>query len=76
MLARGLAAIGAQGDVKELSFMDADTIADYAKEAVAGLCGRGILSGMADGSFQPKGALSRAQAAKALYETLRVCGRL
>ena len=76
MLARGLAAIGAQGDVKELSFRDADTIADYAKEAVAGLCGRGILSGMADGSFQPKGALSRAQAAKALYETLRVCGRL
>ena len=51
-------------------FTDADEIAEYAKEAVGRLAGQKIINGMGDGTFLPKGTVTRAQAAKAVYELL------
>lgn len=54
------------------AFTDNDQIASYARDAASALKGAGILSGMNDGSFAPNGELTRAQAAKMLYETLGI----
>jgi hypothetical protein len=45
-------------------FSDADSISNEKKEAVAVLVGLGIIDGMGDGTFQPQGNLTRAQASK------------
>lgn len=45
-------------------FSDMDSITSENKEAVAVLVGLGIVDGMGDGTFQPKGNLTRAQASK------------
>ena len=47
----------------ELSFIDADEIADYAKEPVAKAVQAGLIQGMDDGTFLPKAGTTRAQAA-------------
>jgi hypothetical protein len=57
------------------TFVDDASISAYAKDAVSALGGAGILNGMEDGSFAPKGALSRAQAVKALYEVMKRAGK-
>ena len=57
-----------------LSFTDADEISGYAKEAVGTLCGSGILNGMGDGTFAPRGEVTRAQASKVVYELLIIIG--
>ena len=49
------------------SFSDGDEISDYAKEAVALMSAGGIISGRDDGRFDPKGFITRAEAAKLLY---------
>ena len=46
-----------------LTFADSGSIADYAKDAVAALCGAGIIHGMDDGRFAPQEGTTRAQAA-------------
>jgi len=48
----------------ETAFTDNESIADYSKEAIAGLKNAGIISGFEDGSFKPHDPLTRAQAAK------------
>ena len=45
-------------------FSDADSIKNENKQAVAVLVGLGIIDGMGDGTFQPKGDLTRAQSSK------------
>lgn len=50
------------------SFADEALIADYAAESVASLAGAGIVNGLPDGSFNPLGSLTRAEAAKVIYE--------
>ena len=62
------AGLAAQDTVAD--FTDADEIAEYAKEAVGRLAGQKIINGMGDGTFLPKGTVTRAQAAKAVYELL------
>ncbi len=57
-----------------LDFADSDEIADYAKEAVAQLAGKNIINGMGDNMFAPKGTVTRAQAAKVVYELLALIG--
>ena len=47
---------------KEIKFSDEDNIAGYAKEAVARAAKAGIFSGNEQGNFNPKSALSRAEA--------------
>lgn len=50
-----------------VEFADADSVSDYAKDAVATLSSLGVLSGYEDGTFRPQGTISRAEAAKILY---------
>lgn len=57
-----------------VSFSDAGSIAGYAKDAVATLVGLGVMNGVGDGKFAPKAVVTRAQAAKAIYELLIVTG--
>jgi len=54
------------------SYSDDAEISDYAKEAVYTLKAKGVMSGMSEDSFAPMGYVTRAQAAKALYEMIRV----
>lgn len=54
------------------AFTDAAAIADYAKDAVSALSFLGVVNGMGDGTFAPKGKVTRAQAAKVLYEMIRI----
>lgn len=51
-------------------FADEDTISDYAKNAVLTLAEKNIISGMGDGTFAPGEFVSRAQAAKMIYEAV------
>lgn len=51
-------------------FTDADAIADYAKEAVAELQKKGVVSGYDTGDFQPKGNVTRAAAATVIARLL------
>ena len=55
-------------------FYDAAEIAGYAVPAVNQLAGRGIISGMGNNTFAPKGYVTRAQAAKVVYELLVLNG--
>ncbi len=54
----------------ESSLTDFDTVSGYAKDAVSALSGAGVISGFEDGSFNPAGQLTRAQAATILVRTL------
>ena len=59
--------------VKEYdSFSDQGAIADYAKASVETLNKAGIVNGTGEGAFSPKGVANRAQAAKIIYELLKV----
>ncbi len=54
------------------SFKDQVRIADYAQEAVGVLVGAGIINGTGDNMFTPSGIVTRAQAAKIVYELIMV----
>ena len=49
-------------------FADSNIISDYASDSVKELYCAGIISGMGDNMFNPKGSSTRAQAAKIIYE--------
>ncbi|MCK9479095.1 MAG: S-layer homology domain-containing protein [Firmicutes bacterium] len=55
----------------ELVFEDAEDIADYAKEAVESLHSQGIINGISETLFAPRSDLTRAQAAKVIYEAVK-----
>lgn len=54
--------------IREISFKDANDISDYAKEAVVELSNAGIINGVGNGMFAPHNYVTRAEAAKAVYE--------
>lgn len=54
-------------DNEAVKFADSELIASYAKDSVDAVSAFGIISGMGDNSFNPKGLLTRAQAAKVIY---------
>ena len=56
-------------------FLDWANVADWAKPAVAAMKELGIMSGE-DGNFNPQGYLTREQAAKVIYNTLKVMGKV
>lgn len=58
------------------NFVDAEIVSDYAKESVAILTSMGILNGMEDGSFAPLKPVTRAEATKTVYETIKYCGEV
>ena len=70
MVYRALCKKGYENKNSKLTFYDADQISDYAKEAVSYLAGKGVISGMGDGRFSPKGNATRAQTAKIIYAVL------
>ncbi|MEG1441377.1 MAG: S-layer homology domain-containing protein [Oscillospiraceae bacterium] len=49
------------------SFLDMDKISDYANKAVAELAGEGVIKGLTDNTFNPKGCATRAEAAVLIY---------
>ena len=68
MLAR---ALGADVSIAESAFSDDAYISDYAKGAVGFVQKKGIMNGMGDNRFDPVGKVTRAQAAKVIYEFLK-----
>ncbi len=56
------------------SFYDDDAVSDYARDAVSALAGAGLVNGVGDGSFAPKAFVTRAQAAKIVYELVMANG--
>gem|GEM_PF-1207775 len=54
------------------TFTDTNKIASWASEAVAALVAHGVLNGKPDGSFDPTGLLSRAEAARILTNLIAV----
>ncbi len=60
-------ALGNQNRKATLNFTDNENIASYAKDAIAELVGLGIINGYEDGSFNPRGTATRAEAAKMIY---------
>lgn len=72
LLHRALGEKTAAGEPKE--FTDGNEISDYAKEAVNAVSAMGLASGMEDGSFKPTNVMTRAEAAKLLYELCKVIG--
>ncbi|HBL82932.1 MAG TPA: hypothetical protein DD391_10180 [Clostridiales bacterium] len=56
------------------AFSDENEISDYAKKAVSHLAGTGIVNGVGNGLFAPKDAVTRAQAAKIIYELVMANG--
>lgn len=56
----------------ELSFEDKDSVAEYAKEAVATLSTAGVINGMGDNTFAPDDFSNRAQAAQLIYTLLNL----
>jgi len=53
-------------------FNDGDMIADYAKEAVSALSGKGIVTGYPNGSFGPREYCTRAEMATIIYRTMEL----
>lgn len=53
-------------------FADGDAIGEYAYDAVCALWGSRILRGYEDGTFLPQNPVSRAEAAKIIYETIKL----
>ncbi len=60
-------ALGDQNSKAILNFSDKENIASYAEDAIAELVGLNIINGYEDGSFQPRGTATRAEAAKMIY---------
>ena len=54
------------------NFEDSFAISDYAKAAVEALAGAGVINGMSETRFQPKGFATRAQAAMIVYKVLKL----
>ncbi|RHP02215.1 S-layer homology domain-containing protein [Firmicutes bacterium AF36-3BH] len=74
VIARCMNIIGIDAnDEREYSvFFDENEIADYAKNSVELLYKKGIINGMDEGIFAPKAMVTRAQAAKMIYELCKV----
>ena len=53
-------------------FEDANEISDYAENAIMKLCAAGVVNGMGNGKFEPQGKVTRAMAAKIVYELFKL----
>lgn len=69
ILFRGL---GSQNSGVTLNFTDNDAIAPYAMDAVSEFVGLGIINGYVDGSFNPRGTATRAEAAKVIWGVYQI----
>ncbi len=57
---------------KDLSFTDTSEIAPYALDAVNVLSSAGVINGTPEGAFMPESSATRAQAAKMIYEIVKM----
>lgn len=72
MIYRAIASKGALQNVSTTdAFTDINLVNDYALEAVNYVNAAGIMNGMGDGSFVPRAQVTRAQAAKVIYELIQ-----
>ncbi|MDQ6423441.1 M20/M25/M40 family metallo-hydrolase [Paenibacillus sp. LHD-117] len=60
----------ANADDSLARYRDRSDIAAYARDSIALLTEQGVMQGVADGTFDPKGAVTRAQAAVMIYKLL------
>ena len=63
--------LGLNGSDAAAKFGDYELISGYAKESVGALSKIGVISGNEKNEFNPKGLLTRAEAAKILYFAIR-----
>jgi len=64
-------AAGLEPVAEKLSFADSESIAGWAREAIAAAVKNGIISGYPDNSFRPQGKATRAEAATVIAKALR-----
>jgi|GEM_PF-5471978 len=64
--------VDSAGKGADLNFSDASSIADYAKDSVAAALELGLISGMGDGVFNPKGNAERQAVALVASKFLKV----
>ena len=71
--ARGLRYVNKlkESDEMGVSFSDESLIADYARKDVAAMVGEGIIKGNADGTINPRGNATRAEAAVIMDRILK-----
>ena len=55
-------------------FADVKSVSDYASESVEKLSSAGIINGYGDNTFRPHGSITRAEAAKLIYEFMVASG--
>lgn len=67
---RALKNRGVSPEKDSVIFADDTQISDYAKESVYSLKLAGIISGIGNNEFNPKGTMTRAEAAKMIYEVM------
>ncbi|MBB3113124.1 hypothetical protein FHS18_005227 [Paenibacillus phyllosphaerae] len=58
-------------DVAKVTFADGDSVATWAREAANALAAAGLLTGKPDGRFDPKGNVTRAEAAAVISRLIR-----
>lgn len=73
MLYRAAKSVNGSAASEEL-FSDDGEISGYAKEAVYTLKAKGIISGRGENEFAPKSGMTRAEAAKLIYQTINIIG--
>lgn len=56
---------------KGIDFDDSDMISDYAIDAINVLSANGVINGVGDNMFSPLGRLTRAEAAKLIFESIK-----
>lgn len=69
---RALSAKFADSETKELTFVDKDSISDYAAAAVSRMVSNGLIQGNTDNAFLPKNEISRAEVCALLARMLEV----
>ena len=67
MVLRAAEKSGMTFEAGEITTIDADSVADYAKDSVGKMMKAGIINGFADNTFLPEANATRAQAAKIIY---------
>ncbi len=75
MLKNVLDVINVEYTESDIDFADMGEIDDYAKKAVGILSGAEIINGYEDSTFRPHGLATRAEAAKVIYEVLKVLNK-
>jgi hypothetical protein len=75
LIYRILIKMGAKNPVSTEVFADDYLVSDYAKEAVSAIKVYGIMNGVGDNMFAPKNFVTRAMAAKVIFNMLKAVGK-